>query len=54
MTQNDLQIKTFDLRNASDHEYAAAHIFANRLRAEQLPDDPPIPLDEIKIGRAHV
>jgi GNAT superfamily N-acetyltransferase len=50
MTQNDLQIKTFDLRNASDHEYAAAHIFANRLRAEQLPDDPPIPLDEIILG----
>jgi len=46
----NLEIKPFDLRNASEHEYAGANVFANRLRAEQLPDDPPIPLDEMVLG----
>lgn len=46
----DLIIKPFDLRNASEHEYVAISIFANRLRAEQLPDDPPIPIDEMVLG----
>ena len=50
MIPTDLVIKPFDLRNANEHEYAAAHLFANRLRAEQLPDDPPIPLDEMVLG----
>ncbi|MBI5029776.1 MAG: GNAT family N-acetyltransferase [Chloroflexi bacterium] len=46
----NLKIKPFDLRNASKQEYAAINIFANRLRAEQLPDDPPIPIDEMVVG----
>lgn len=50
MLRTDLAIKPFDVRNAGAHEYAAAHVFANRLRAEQLPDDPPIPLDEMVTG----
>lgn len=50
MTQTDLIIKPFDLRNASEQEYAAMNIFANQLRAEQLPDDPPIPIDEMVQG----
>ena len=33
----NLKIKPFDLRNASEHEYAAMNIFANRLRAEHMP-----------------
>lgn len=47
MTHFDLQIKSFDFKNASDHEYAAMLALVNRLRAESLPDDPPIPLDEM-------
>lgn len=39
-------IKRFDVRNASEKEYRAANLFGNTMRAEQLPDDPPIPLDE--------
>jgi GNAT superfamily N-acetyltransferase len=43
-------IKPFDLRNSSEQEYVAINVFANRLRAEQLPDDPPIPIDEMVQG----
>ena len=50
MTHSNLQIKPFDFKNASDHEYAAMLTLVNRLRAEQLPDDPPIPLDEMVRG----
>lgn len=50
MAQTNQNIKPLDLRNASAQEYAAMNIFANRLRAEQLPDDPPIPLDEMVQG----
>ena len=47
---SDLEIKPFDLKNSSAREYAAMNVFANRLRAEQLPDDPPIPIDEMVAG----
>lgn len=40
------EIKPFDVKNASNAEYRAANAFSNLMRAEQLPDDPPIPLDE--------
>lgn len=40
------QIESFDVRNASTHEYRAANDLTNRIRAEMLPDDPPIPLEE--------
>ena len=39
-------IMPFDVRNASAAEYRAANELDNRIRAEYLPDDPPIPLDE--------
>ncbi len=39
-------IKPFNVKNASEAEYRAANIFGNQMRAEQLPDDPPIPLEE--------
>lgn len=45
-----LPIEPVDPRNASDREYALANVFANRMRAERDPDDPPIPLDEAVIG----
>ena len=40
------RITPFDVRNASAEEYRAANELENRIRAEYLPDDPPIPLDE--------
>jgi GNAT superfamily N-acetyltransferase len=39
-----------DVRAAQDHEYAALGAFADRLRAERQPDDPPIPLAERVAG----
>ncbi|MCI0478172.1 MAG: GNAT family N-acetyltransferase [Anaerolineales bacterium] len=47
MTHPSLHIQPFDYRNASNDEYAAMLALANRLRAESLPEDPPIPLDEV-------
>ena len=41
-----MQITPFDPRNATDREYAAAAVFWNTMRAEFVPDDPPIPLEE--------
>jgi mycothiol synthase len=42
----NLEIRPIDIKRASAEEYRAANIFNNVLRAERLPDDPPIPLDE--------
>ncbi len=39
-------IKPFDVKNASAEEYRVANIFFNQMRAEQLPNDPPMPLEE--------
>lgn len=41
-----LTIAPIDPRAASDREYAALADYKNRIRAEQRPDDPPLPLDE--------
>src|SRR5512136_1511186 len=49
-TESCSELKPFDPRNASEQEYAAMSVFNNRLRAEQLPDDPPIPVDEMVQG----
>ncbi len=40
-----VQIKPFDRLKASKSEYAALNAFANRIRAEQWPEDPPIELE---------
>lgn len=40
------EIQPINLRSASDREYACLNAFRNLLRAEMLPDDPPIPCDE--------
>ncbi len=42
-----LKIKLFDIRNATQAEYRAANELQNRIRAERLPDDPPIPVEEM-------
>jgi len=39
-------LKPFNLKAAAEKEYRAANIFSNAMRAEQLPDDPPMPLAE--------
>lgn len=41
-----LNIKSFPLKSATEKEYRAANVFANVMRAEQLPEDPPTPLEE--------
>lgn len=41
-----MRIEAIDLRAASDRDYAAVNVFLNRMRAERLPEDPPVPLDE--------
>jgi hypothetical protein len=38
------------LRAASTDDYAALNTSENRIRAERLPDDPPIPLSEAVQG----
>ena len=43
---SNIKIKPFPLKTASEKEYRAANAFGNIMRAEQLPDDPPIPLAE--------
>lgn len=35
-----------DVKHATDAQYAAINDLGNTLRAERLPDDPPVPLDE--------
>ncbi len=40
-----------DLRSASEHEYACFNALQNRMRAEVLPDDPPVPCKE-ETGRS--
>ena len=41
-----IEIKKFDYQNAAMNEYIAFTNCRNQIRAEQLPDDPPIPLEE--------
>ena len=43
---SDSSIRSFALRTASDQDYAMLSELSNILRAERLPDDPPIPLEE--------
>ena len=46
MMTRSVQVEPLALRTAGDREYAALSALVNRIRAERLPDDPPIPLDE--------
>lgn len=47
-------IKPFDVRNAGEAEYRAANVLENQIRAEMLPDDPPIPLEEQTHNWQHI
>lgn len=47
MTQSSIEIKPFPFKEASPAEYEALNKHNNRLRRERLPDDPPIPLEEM-------
>jgi GNAT superfamily N-acetyltransferase len=42
-----LQITEIDLRRATEREYAALNDFRNQLQAERVPEDPPMPLEEM-------
>lgn len=46
MTVKILEFVPFDPRNAGDKEYQCESEFRNSIRHEELPDDPPIPLEE--------
>lgn len=41
-----MRIEQVDVRHASAEQYTAINELGNTLRAERLPDDPPMPLDE--------
>jgi GNAT superfamily N-acetyltransferase len=45
-----IEIRAWDFRNATDDEVAAFNRCSNRMRAERLPDDPPIPVEETSQG----
>jgi hypothetical protein len=42
----DWYITPFDIYNASNEQYAALHRFATAVRAERLPHDPAVGLEE--------
>lgn len=46
MSIDTLQVVPIDLRNATEHEYAAFNALVNRQEAERFPEDPPTPLEE--------
>ncbi len=46
MSIQEFVIHPIDMRAASGHEYACFNAFQNRMRAEVLPEDPPIPCEE--------
>jgi len=41
------QIQPFNIKEATQAEYAVMNRHNNRMRKERLPDDPPIPMDEM-------
>lgn len=41
-----MRIEQINIRNATERQYAAYNAFLNVMRAERLPDDPPIPLED--------
>jgi mycothiol synthase len=45
MIDTDVHIVPMNLRNSGENDYVALHAFANRMRAELLPDDPPTALE---------
>ena len=47
MTPDTYHFLPFDCKGASPAEYAALNRHTNRMRLERLPDDPPVPLEEL-------
>ena len=41
-----MRIERVDVKHATSEQYAAINEFGNVIRAERIPDDPPMPLDE--------
>jgi mycothiol synthase len=54
MSQSKIEIRPLSVKDASQAEYAALHKHVNILRAERLPDDPPIPLDELIVSLKNI
>ena len=51
---NKIDIRPFDMAGATDGEYEAVNRLLNRSRAETLPDDPPIPVQETKASMQNI
>ena len=45
-----IEIRTWEFRNVTQDEAAALNTCSNQMRAERLPDDPPIPAEETLQG----
>ena len=48
-----VDIKVWDYKNATDDEVAAFNRCSNQVRAERLPDDPPVPVEQTAQGLKH-
>ncbi len=47
-------IRQYDLKSLNRAELEAITEFSNTMRAERLPDDPPVPLEEIQARMTHI
>src|SRR5213075_1828245 len=47
---DDVEIRTLDPQQATASDFAALQAFANAMRAESLPDDPPVSLEAVIRG----
>ena len=47
MEANEVEIRVFDPATASEREWEAVLPLRRRLRAERLPDDPPVTLEAL-------
>ena len=48
-----VDIRVWDFRDAADEEIAAFNRCSNQMRAERLPDDPPVPVEQTAQGLKH-
>jgi mycothiol synthase len=47
-------LRKLDLKSITDAEFGAIADFSNTMRAERLPDDPPVPPEEIRARMSHI
>jgi mycothiol synthase len=54
LLQSSIHIRPFNVKGASPAEYAALNRLSNLIRRERLPDDPPVPLEEMIQGMQNI